>query len=74
MITKAKTTLQRAYAWLLTLVVLAVDSLSARAETDPTAIITAAEGKYNAAVAIFIAAAVIGAGILFIKKGLRGRM
>jgi len=44
------------------------------ASTDPADIITSAEGQYNAAVAIFIAAAVIGAAIMFIRKGLRGRM
>jgi hypothetical protein len=44
------------------------------ASTDPMDIITAASDKYDAAVAIFIAAAVIGAGIYFIRKGLRGRM
>jgi len=49
-------------------------SLPVFASTDPTDIITAASGQYNAAVAIFIAAAVIGAAIMFIRKGLRGRM
>jgi len=44
------------------------------ASTDPADIITAASGQYNAAVAVFIAAAVIGAAIMFIRKGLRGRM
>jgi len=44
------------------------------ASTDPADIITSAEGKYNLAVAIFIGAAVIGAAIMYIRKGLRGRM
>jgi len=47
---------------------------AALAETDPTAVITAADGKYNASVAIYIAAAVIGAGLMYIRKGLKGRM
>jgi len=47
---------------------------SAFASTDPEDIITSASGKYNLAVAVFIAAAVIGAAIMFIRKGLRGRM
>jgi len=51
-----------------------VSAVASFASTDPEDIITAADGKYNAAVAIFIAAAVIGAGILYIRKGLRGRM
>jgi len=42
--------------------------------TDPADIVTSATGKYNTAVAVFIAAAVIGAAIMFIRKGLRGRM
>jgi len=46
----------------------------ALASTDPTDIITSAEGKYNTAVAVLIAASVIGAALLFIRKGLRGRM
>jgi len=53
---------------------LVVSGTVAMASTDPTDIITSAEGKYGAAVAIFIAAAVIGAAIMFIRKGLRGRM
>jgi len=44
------------------------------ASTDPTDIIDSASGKYELAVAIFIGAAVIGAAIMFIRKGLRGRM
>ena len=44
------------------------------ASTDPSDIVTSASGQYDAAVAIFIGAAVIGAAIMFIRKGLRGRM
>ena len=47
---------------------------SAFASTDPADIVTAASGKYDTAVAVFIGAAVIGAAILYIRKGLRGRM
>jgi len=44
------------------------------ASTNPADIIDSASGMYDSAVAIFIAAAVIGAAIYFIRKGLRGRM
>lgn len=56
------------------LVVLGVSTLGVLAQTDPAEIVTSATGKYNTAVAVFISAAVIGAAILYIRKGLRGRM
>jgi len=64
---------RRAAALIVTAALMLVASL-AQASTDPQDIIDAASDKYNAGVAVFIAAAVIGAAILFIKKGLRGRM
>lgn len=51
-----------------------VFTLCANASTDPQDIIDSATGKYDTAVAVFISAAVIGAAIMFIRKGLRGRM
>lgn len=49
-------------------------TVAANAQTDPAEIVTSATGQYNTAVAVYISAAVIGAAILFIRKGLRGRM
>jgi len=54
--------------------IMAVTVVSSLAQTDPEEIVTSASGKYNTAVAVFISAAVIGAAIMFIRKGLRGRM
>jgi len=51
-----------------------VVAASAQTSTDVQDIIDGAQGKYGTAVAIYIAAAVIGAAILYIRKGLRGRM
>lgn len=53
---------------------LVVSGVSALASTDPTDIITAASGQYNAAVAVCIGASVIGVAIYFIRKGIKGRM
>lgn len=58
----------------LAVVAVALSPAAVFASTDPEDIITSASGKYNTAVAVFIAAAVIGAAIMFIRKGLRGRM
>jgi hypothetical protein len=51
-------------------------SISAKADftTDPTTIYASAQEDYLAAVTILIGAIGIGAAIMFIRKGLKGRM
>jgi len=66
--------MKRLAKMLLALTLLLMVGMSAAfAGTDPGEIVTSATGKFDTAVAVYIGAAVIGAAIMYIRKGLRGR-